>query len=86
MKLQPELTLNDYKSSSDYDILHYFAVEVEISGGKNLPSLRYWIRSGDGIRKEVWKNSGNLVTGIGGRRELTFSFIFWLWQRKRRLI
>ena len=84
--MQPELTSNDCKSSSHYNILHYFAGEVEISAGKNCPSLRYWIHSGDGIRKEFWENSGNRVNGIGGRRELTFSFIFWLWQRKRRLI
>ena len=43
---------------------------------KNCPSLRYWIQSGDGIRKGVWENSGNFVTGVGGSRGSTSSFIF----------
>ena len=86
MNLQLELTLNDSKNSSGCNICYYFAVEVETSAAKNCPSLRYWIHSGDGIRKGVWKNFGNLVTGVGKSRGSTSSFIFRSWQRKLRLI
>ena len=76
MNLQPELTSNDYKSLSGYNISYYFALEVETSAGKNCHSLRYWVYSGDGVRKEAWKNSGNLVTGVGGGRGSTSLYIF----------
>ena len=56
-------------------MLYYFAVEVETSAEKNCPSLRYWLHSGDGIRKGAWENSGNLVTRVGVGRGSTSSFI-----------
>ena len=59
-------------------------MEIETSARKNCPSLRYWIHSGDGIRKGTWKNSG--IAGVGEGRGSTFSFIFRSWQRKLRLI
>ena len=62
------LRWNDCKSLRDYNMLYYFAVEVETSAEKNCPSLRYWLHSGDGIRKGAWENSGNFVTGVGGDR------------------
>ena len=86
MNLKSELTSNDSKGSSGYNISYYFYVEFETLAGKNCPSLRYWMHSGDGLRKEAWKNSENLVTGIGEGRGSTSSFIFWSWQRKIRLI
>ena len=53
---------------SDYNMLYFFAVEVETSAEKNCPSLRYWLHSGDGIRKGAWENSGNFVIAVGGDR------------------
>ena len=44
------------------------------------------MHSGDGIRKWAWENSGNLITGVGEGRGSTYSFIFWSWQCKRKLI
>ena len=76
--------MTKYKSSIDYDISYYFAVEFGTSDGENCPSLRYWIHSADRIRKEAQENSLNLVNGVGEGRGS--SFIFQLWQRKRRSI
>ena len=45
--------MTKYKSSIDYDISYYFAVEFGTSDGENCPSLRYWIHSADRIRKEA---------------------------------